>query len=200
MKNIILIVAFLAGSFSFGQGVTVIDTDIPFYGELIAYDPNPITILGGLDLIEITHIDTTIDFTKETTLSASKIRVQILPALNRARAKYDLPPLKLDRNISEKLERIWAKPIEDLHKALSMARFTDLPLDVYGFSYSFNVVSSFENKEEKFADYLVELLYINEVGYDRIMNPDAKVAGIFYKHGDLSKGDAWDYEGYIVIQ
>ena len=188
MKRLALLFVLIT-YYSHAQYQTVIDTDYPWYSDIIKYkapsgeDVNSIIATS----YEIVPISKNIDFSKQHVfLNDDRLRVVFPAALNKMRNEYDKNELKHDHTICENIAHTCENNLPETYPS---AYSSYIP------SYYANIIINFKDKEKAFCDYLIDLATVMDVNFYKLVDSKATKFG-FYLKQDLDN----NYSFIIVVQ
>jgi hypothetical protein len=165
MKNLVVLCVSLVMTLnSFGQTLNVPGTDYPYNSDIITFvRMDTLTY----DIIPLNNDSLTI----QVELDESYIRENFINSLNKFRSEYGSSPLVLNTTISSSLESsiVYGTPL-DGHTWSTYGLFTE-----YGY------VSNFDNKEEKFCDYLIDVMSIGTDLFKELISPNATEFGVYFR-------------------
>jgi hypothetical protein len=97
----------------------------------------------------------------------------MLKSINRLRAEYGRRPVKLSKEICDEMKKVSERnPINYITWA------------TYGFYSDFNYVRHFENREEKFCDFLFDIMSVTPELFLELINKDATEMGFYYSQNE----------------
>ena len=172
MKKLVLLFSLIANA-SIAQYQNVIDTDYPWYSNIIKYK----TPTGnGDDIItatsyEIVPVAKNIDFSKQLVfLDDDRVRFIFPNALNKMRKEYGKKQLKHDHSICESIMHCQANDLPEVYVA-TYSLF--LP------AYYANIIINFKDKESAFCDYLIDLATVMDVNFYQLTDSNATKFGYY---------------------
>jgi hypothetical protein len=170
MKKLFLSVIFATLAFMVNaqlQVITVPNTNYPFYSDIIKFK-NSDTYVG---MYEITPIDNHINLSSTPKVLDEKlVQKNLLKSLNELRKQYGKKPLRLDPNISARLSK----------SVTNNTNIGPITWATYASFNSFNYVRNFQNKEQKFCDYLFDVMSITPELFLELIDTNAKTVGFYY--------------------
>lgn len=182
MKKVFFITTVFISVACFSQIVKVPGTEYPFYSDIIKFQDSEYE-----DMLEI------IPANKDVNLSAAPpeldskiIEKSILNAVNSFRKQYGRKPVKFSKAISSNLS----------NALLNDEPFDKLSWSTLGFFYEFNYVGHFKNKEEKFCDFLLDVMSVDSDNFLELIAAEAKEVGFLYKQDEIES----QYEFAIYIR
>jgi hypothetical protein len=177
MKNIFLFVVFAIVTFTVNtqsQIITIPGTDYPFYSDIIKFK-NSDTYEGMYD---VTPIDKHINLSSTPiVLNEKLVQQNLLSSLNTLRKQYGRKPLKLDPSISNRLGK----------SVTNNTSVGPITWATYASFNSFNYVRNFQNKEQKFCDYLFDIMSITPELFLELIDTNAKTVGFYYSQNYSDK-------------
>lgn len=170
LSAIIAVVAFT----SIAQVVTIPGTNYPFYSDIIKFKQSE-TYDGFL---EIYPIDKYVSLTATPpVLNEKLVQQNLLKSLNALRKQYGRKPLKLNTSISSRLNTAM----------VTGNGIGEITWTTYASFNSFNYVRNFQNKEEKFCDYLFDVMSVTPELFLDLIDSNAKEVGFYYNHNTDDK-------------
>ena len=184
MKKLMFLSSLYIASFSYAQYQNVINTDYPWYSDIIKYtlpDSDAKDFLSSL--IEVVAINET-DYTeRKVFLNEDSVRMNFGTALNEMRAQYNRQPLKHNDSISQSIKRTFETELP--------AEFPDTYYLLEPVLYQ-NIVMHFDNKEKAYCDYVIDLATMTDTDFFEMTDSTASEYGFYF--------DDTVYEGaYAVI-
>ena len=176
MKNLILSAIFAVVAFASNaqQIITVPGTQYPFYSDIIKFKQSE-TYDGFL---EIYPIDKYVNLSSTPPVLNEKIIQQnLLKSLNALRKQYGKKPLKLNSTISSRLKSA----------VINETSIGEITWTTYASFNSFNYVRNFQNKEEKFCDYLFDVMSVTPELFLELIDSNAKEVGFYYNQNTSDK-------------
>jgi hypothetical protein len=184
MKNLILSAIFAVVAFTSNaqQIITVPSTQYPYYSDIIKFEQST-TYVG---MLEITPIDKRINLSATPpVLNEKLVQQNLLNSLNILRKQYGKKPLKLNSNISARLK----------NAVINETSIGEITWTTYASFNSFNYVRNFQNKEEKFCDYLFDVMSVTPELFLELIDSNAKEVGFYYKQNSIDK--TFDFIVYV---
>lgn len=189
MKKLVLLSFLFIAKFSYTQYQTVINTDYPWYTNIIKYktptgiSDNVITATS----YEIVPVAKNIDFSKQLVfLDDDRLRTVFPKALNKMRKEYGKSELKHDHTICESIAHTYENNLPEKYPS---AYSSYIP------AYYANIIINFNDKEKAFCDYLIDLATVMDVNFYELVDSKATKFG-FYLKRDLDN----NYSFIIVVQ
>jgi len=159
--------------YSYAQYQTVIDTDYPWYSNVIRYiqpDSNATDFLSSL--IEVVPKTDSIDFTKRLVfLDENQVRLEFGNALNEMRARYNKSILKYNDTISQSLKYSYENEIA--------ADYASTYVLFESVEYQ-NIVMHFENKERAYCNYFIDLATMTDTDFFEMTAASATEYGFYF--------------------
>jgi hypothetical protein len=156
------------------QIITVPGTNYPFYSDIIKFK-NSDKYEGMYD---VTPIDNHVNLSSTPiVLNEKLVQQNLLSSLNTLRKQYGRKPLKLDPNISNRLGK-------SVTNNYSIGPIT---WSTYASFNSFNYVRNFQNREQKFCDYLFDVMSITPELFLELIDTNAKTVGFYYNQNSIDK-------------
>jgi hypothetical protein len=175
MKKLLISVIFTIVAFaSNAQVITVPGTQYPFYSDIIKFEQSN-TYVG---MLEITPIDKYVKLSATPpVLNEKLVQQNLLKSLNVLRKQYGKKPLKLNSTISSRLK----------NAIVNETSTGEITWTTYASFNSFNYVRNFHNKEEKFCDYLFDVMSVTPELFLELINSNAKEVGFYYNQNSVDK-------------
>jgi hypothetical protein len=176
MKNLFLSAIFAVVAFTSNaqQIITVPGTQYPFYSDIIKFEQSN-TYVG---MLEIAPIDKYVKLSATPLILNEKLVQQnLLKSLNVLRKQYGKKPLKLNSTISSRLKSA----------IINETSIGEITWTTYASFNSFNYVRNFQNKEEKFCDYLFDIMSVTPELFLELINSNAKEVGFYYNQNSVDK-------------
>lgn len=189
MKKLMFLSSLCIASFSYAQYQNVINTDYPWYSNIIKYKVP--TNQGTNSIIatsyEIVPVAKNIDFSKQLVfLNDDRLRTVFPKALNKMRKEYGKSELKHDHTICESIAHTYENNLPEMYPSAYSS---------YTPAYYANIINQFEDKEIAFCDYLIDLATVMDVNFYKLVDSNTTKFG-FYLKRDLDN----NYSFTIVVR
>lgn len=156
------------------QIITVPGTDYPFYSDIIKFKTSD----KYEGMYEVTPIDNHINLSSTPiVLNEKLVQQNLLKSLNELRKQYGKKPLKLDSSTSSRLSNSFT----------NNSSVGPITWSTYASFNSFNYVRNFQNKEEKFCDYLFDVMSITPELFFELIDTNAKTVGFYYNQNSIDE-------------
>ena len=181
MKNVVVLcVSLLMVLNSFGQTLNIPGTNYPFNSDIITY---VVTDSFSYDIVPLNNDSLTV----QGPLDEDKFNQIVVTSVNKFRNEYGLGDLVLNKTICDELK----------NSILYGDVLNGFPWSIYSLFNTYGYVSHFENKEEKFCDYLLDLMSLG-IGSGlngEIMKPESKEFGYYFRQKE--EDESVDFIIYI---
>jgi hypothetical protein len=187
MKKLVLLSFLFISKFSYTQYQTVIDTDYPWYSNIIKYK-TPTGI--GDNIItatsyEIVPVAKNIDFSKQRVfLDDDRMRFVFPEALNKMRKEYNKSKLKHNHTICESIAHCYEN---QLPEAYPSTYHYAMP------AYYGNIVMNFKDKESAICDMFIDFATLTSDDFLEMTDSNAKEFGYYIKK------DSNNYYQFIIV-
>lgn len=172
MKKLALLFV-LISSTTVAQYQNVIDTDYPWYSDIIKYKLPDANSMGGISsLIEVVPKTDSIDFTERLVfLDENQVRSEFGNALNEMRARYNKSTLKYNDTISQNLKYSYENEIA--------ADYASTYVLFESAEYQ-NIVIHFKNKERAYCNYFIDLATMTDTDFFEMTAASATEYGFYF--------------------
>lgn len=157
----------------YSQVLMVPETNLPFYSDIIKFRDSD-EYIGNWDILPINK-STNLEL-EPIIPNQNLIRKNMLKSINRLRAEYGRRPVKLSKEICD-----------EMNKVSEQNPINYITWTTYGFFTDFNYVRHFENKEEKFCDFLFDIMSVTPELFLELINKDATEMGFYYSQNEKDR-------------